>query len=325
MRGGAVERLIFGGAGEADVAALVDAHCRRTLGAGVRERLWTRTSVGVVFGLELDDGRRVVLKAHQPRQSLVSLQVVHATQTMLARQGFPCPRPLAEPALLAHGAATVDELVDAGSFADAHRPPVRRAMAAALADLLALTRPLGAPPALRTVWSLWDGAGLWPPSAHSPIFDFAATATGAGWIDEVARAAKRAGDADDAEFVVHTDWSAKHLRFDADLRVTVVYDWDLRLGTEAQAVGTAAATFTATEQPGVPLAPSPDEVAAFVDDYAAARASAFSADERRAALAVAAYVLAYTARCEHALGRRGDFTSALAAHGPEYLARAGAA
>lgn len=323
IRGRPVERLIFGTAKENEVEAIVERFCREALGARLRQTLFVRTSVGVVFGLDLEDGRQVVLKAHQPRQSVDFLRVVFETESYLADQGFPCPRPVIAPAPIGNGFASVEELVEDGFFADAHNPHIQEAMARVLARLVELTRPLGKPPALRKAWSLWEGDGLWPPTAHSPIFDFAATGEGAEWIDEMASEARRAIPDDGEELIVHSDWSSKHFRFDNDGEITVVYDWDsLALETEMRALGTAAATFTANFELNVFYAPAPDQVTAFIEDYSAARATPLSADEVLAAHAVAAYLMAYTARCEHALGKRGDFTEALTRFGRAYLAPA---
>ena len=66
-------------------------------------------------------------------------------------------------------------------------------------------------------------------------------------------------------------------------------------------------------------APSPDEVTAFIEAYARARPNRLSDTELLGAHAVATYLIGYTARCEHALGKRGDFTQALARFGRAYL------
>lgn len=319
-----MERLIFGTAEEAEIVSVLRRFCSRVLGSVPRETLFVRTSVGVVFGLELESGERVVVKAHQPRQSAAFLRCVFEIQQHLAAAGFPCPRPVTPPAPIGSGLATVEEWVEDGSFADAHSPLVRDAMAQALARLLELTRPLGRPEGFRGAWSLWEGDGVWPPSAHSPIFDFAATASGAGWIDELAGEAK-AGIPGGEELIVHTDWSSKHFRFDGEARITVVYDWDsLALETEVQALGTASATFTANVERNAFLAPSPAEVTGFIAAYSSIRPIPLTKRETLAAHAVAAYLVAYTARCEHALGRRGDFGEALARFGRAYLAPASA-
>ena len=52
----------------------------------------------------------------------------------------------------------------------------------------------------------------------------------------------------------------------------------------------------------MPPWPTPQEASAFVEDYIAARASPFTAEERRAVNAAAVYSLAYATRCVHALG-----------------------
>jgi hypothetical protein len=320
FRGRPVERLIFDTEDEEDVEAMIEGFCRERLGSSVRETLFRRTSVGVVFGVELEDGRRAVVKAHQPRQSIEFLRVVYDTQSHLGQLRFPCPRPLAEPAALGNGFATVEEWIEDGAFADAHNPPIRAAMAHALARLIELTRPLGHPVALRNAWSLWDGDDLWPPTAHSPIFDFRATAEGAAWIDDIAREAKARIPDGGEELIIHSDWSNKHFRFEKDAKITVIYDWDsLALETEMQALGTAAATFTANFELDILLAPTPGEVTSFIEDYSAARTASLSTDEVLAAHTIAAYLIAYTARCEHALGKRGHFTQALAQHRRTYL------
>lgn len=320
FRGEAVERLIFGTAEPDMLHGALDTFCRETLGGSISRVLFRRTSVGATFGLELDDGRRVVVKAHQPRQSSDYLTAAARVQQQLAAVGFPCPTPLAGPAPLGDGLATVEELVDAGEFRDAHEPPVRRELARLLARLVELTSTLEPPPALAKTWSLWRADGLWPVTAHSPIFDFATTQSGAEWIDGLASEAKARIHDDVSELVVHTDWSGKHFRFDEHGRVTVVYDWDsLGVTTEPRAVGIAAATHTSNVELDVDGAPTPEEVAAFVDRYESARSARLSDRERESARAAAAYVVAYTARCEHALGLRGHFTAALARHRSAYL------
>jgi hypothetical protein len=105
-------------------------------------------------------------------------------------------------------------------------------------------------------------------------------------------------------------WSVKYFRFRGD-EVTAVYDWDsLSVDYESIAVGGAAATHTAEfERPWVPRI---EDALAFLEDYESTRERPFSADERRAVHARIAYLLAYTARCEHALGGRSEATSVTA-------------
>ena len=88
----------------------------------------------------------------------------------------------------------------------------------------------------------------------------------------------------------------------------MVYDWDaLSIDREPIVVGFAAATFTATWYLKVrSRAPSPREVERFVPEYEGARGKPFSEPERHAALCTAIYVMAYVARCEHAVDPTGE-------------------
>lgn len=325
---GALEQLVFGTREQARVDAAFDRLCRAHLGAPVAAVEFRAASVGVVAGVRLADGRRVVVKAHPPRESRAALAAIHRVQAHLHREGFPCPRPLLGPTPLANGLAVAEELVDEGAPRDTHDPACRRLMAEALAWHLELAKACGAPPALAGRWTAEAADGLWADEAHSPELDFRATAAGAEWIDALAaEARRRLGRSPRAPVVGHHDWSGKHMRFAGD-RIAVIYDWDsVRLGPEALVAGIAAMTFTTNvDLPQVALAPTPDEVRSFVDDYSAARPTALTAAERAEIAAQATFVAAYVARCEHcAVGDHdagsdpGSFTSALREHGRAYL------
>jgi hypothetical protein len=253
-------------------------------------------SVGALFGLRLDDGSGAALKVHTGRVTREYLDAVQAVQATLSGGAFPCPRPLGMREL-----ATLEEWRDDGEYLDGHDPDVRRAVAALLARLVRTTRDLGPGAGLEPFFSP-PGGPLWR-VPHNVLFDFEATAAGAEWIDEIARAAKEARDGGAGEVVIgHADWTVKHIRFDG-LRPTVVYDWDsLSADYEPVHAGNSAATFTYTEELPVQLWPSADEAGAFLDDYAQARGAPFAAAERRVAGAAAVYGRAYSTRCVHALG-----------------------
>lgn len=322
----AFTRSILGTADPGEVFRRLDAFCEEHLGSGVGEVLFCELSVGAAFGLRLTDGRRIFLKAHPPDRPPEFLRAVRRVQGHLFGRGFPCPRPVVDPAPFGLGLATVDEFVDEGEHVDAHEPAVRRTMARTLARLVELVGEVRDVQGLDLGWR-WPGEGkLWP-KPHNALFDFEATAEGAEWIDEVAAQAKRALDGFDGKVVVgHTDWSVDQIRFEGR-EVSVVYDWDsVRPEREAVVVGTAAATFTATWRFGVPNPPSPEESWAFVEEYEAARQSVFSGEERAAIAAADVYVMAYTARCEHALdpgGKNlpGSFREVLPSHIEAYFRR----
>ena len=252
-------------------------------------------SVGATFGLRLRDGSRVALKVHKLFCDVAYFREVQQVQAALVEASFPAPRPIR-----ADRAFTVEEWIDVGVFRNAHHASVREAMASLLLRLTKLASASGTRPRrtfLRAVGAVW-------PKPHNALFDFEATAAGAEWIDEIGRrslAVERVG----REVVGHLDWAAKHVRFDEQLRPTAVYDWD-SISTELEPVvtGQAAASFTYTEELDRPVArwPAPDESLAFLAEYEHARGAAFDPAERRTAGAACVYLLAYAARCHHAVG-----------------------
>jgi hypothetical protein len=285
-----VERSILGTGDPEEIWRLALAACPDAVNCFAFE-----ASVGVLFGLLLRDGSRVALKIH-PERDASSLEAVQRVQAHLLERRFPCPRPLG-----VQGRATLERWCDEGSYRDAHEPAVRRVVAEHLALLVRLTAKLHPLAGLEPYFQPPD-APLWP-IPHNVLFDFEATAAGAEWIDDIARAAKPLRDARVGELVIgHGDWSVKHFRF-RGLRPTVVYDWS-SLGTDYETtyVGVAADSFTYTAHLPVAVLPTVDEACAFFEDYERARGRPFSLEERRAAHAAAVYGRAYSARCTHAVG-----------------------
>ncbi|MDP9410902.1 MAG: phosphotransferase [Actinomycetota bacterium] len=297
---------VLGTADPGRIASSLKGFCSSMLGSPVEDVLFCEVSIGAAFGLRLSDARRVVLKAHPPDQAPDFLASVHRVQLHLSDRGFPCPRPVLGPTFFGAGLATVDELVDAGEFADAHEPEIRSEMARALARLIELASevPQEALAPLEGPW--WPKDGLWPPP-HNALFDFEATAAGAGWIDEIAMEAKWiVQNTPIGTVVCHGDWSANQMRFEGG-KMSVAYDWDsLRVDKETTFVGHAATHFPYTDHLDVLASPSPEEVKLFVEEYEAARGASFSGPERAALFAAATYSLAYTARCEHAVDPKGN-------------------
>lgn len=279
---------VLGTLDPAKIRARVDA-----LVPGAMEVFFFGASVGAVFGVRLRDGSRIALKLHALFREEQYLDDVQRVQAALADEGLGAPRPLGR-----DGLAVREEWLDDGSFRDAHEPLVRAAMAGVLARFHGVATATGVQPRrpfLRPPGALW-------PKPHNALFDFEATAAGAEWIDEIGRAAREIPGAG-VEVVGHTDWAAKHLRFDDDLNVTAIYDWDsLTTELEPRLVGTAAGSFTYTEELDQPVTlwPTADESLAFIADYEGARDEPFSEEERRAARAAAVYLRAYAARCQHA-------------------------
>lgn len=297
--GPTVEKIVFGTEDPTTITEAFEEFVSRVLSNHISACLFYKVTVGVVVGVELADGNRCVIKAHQPRWSRDLLEASARVQAHLSGTRFPCPRPLADPSPLGLGWATVDAyLPDPGQ--EPIVPEMMAASAQGLAEVVTSCRGLEATPLTHHPFT--TPSGQLYPEPHSPVFDFEATAAGAEWIDELARAAKGLRATDTSEPVIaHSDWSARNVRL-GRTRVLAAYDWDsLVLGPETAAVGAAAATWSALAEPGDPVAPSPEEVVEYVRDYEAARGAPFSGTERRATGGAALWVLAYTARCEHAL------------------------
>jgi Ser/Thr protein kinase RdoA (MazF antagonist) len=297
-----VELAVFGTAAAARIAAVVNSFCRNELDASVDGCLFYASSQGAVFGLELEDHRRVVLKAHRPERSARFLCEVHQVQRHLAGKAFPCPQPILRARPIGRGLAVVDRFLADGDYVDAHVPAIRKEMARALSSLIRLAEPFASsrdlprfPNASIPQGSLWR-------TPHHRMFDFDATQTGAEWIDSAAAAALPKLREGHGDIVVgHSDWSVKDFRF-RDGRITAIYDWDsLVVDREPTIVGQAATHFTMTWRMPVRIAPTPAEITAFLAEYEEARGRSFSAAEQRAVNAAAMYSVAYTARCEHAL------------------------
>ncbi|GCE07057.1 hypothetical protein [Dictyobacter aurantiacus] len=296
---------IFGMAEPRLITEQIDAFCARKLGSGIASTLFYEVSIGVVCGLQLVDGRRIVLKLLGPDESMERLRGVTRVQGYLLEQGYPCTRPICGPLALADGIALVEELDDLGEYHDAHQPLWRRKMAELLAwQLRLLNRPRERFPELDL--ALFDKrlpVGVLWGKPHSNIFDFEATARGAEWIDALARQARGTLDNGSGELVLgHVDWSTKHIRY-LDEQAHVIYDWDsLQLDKEPVLVGHAAMTFTYIPfMPNISDSPSREEMLAFIADYEMARGRPFSAEERRTLAASMTVTMAYGARCEHSL------------------------
>jgi hypothetical protein len=233
------------------------------------------------------------MKIHKLFTDPVYFEQVQRVQAALVATGFPAPRPFGRRALV-----TWEEWIDEGTFRDAHKSDVRSAMARELARFHVLATATGLRPRRPFLGS---AEALWP-KPHNVLFDFEATAAGAEWIDEIGHAARRV-HAVGSEAVGHTDWSAKHLRFDDALQLTALYDWDsVTTEFEPVLVGTAAGSFTYTEELEHPIGvwPTAEESLLFIEEYQGARGERFTDAERQTALAACVYLRAYAARCQHA-------------------------
>src|SRR5262245_1860639 len=181
-----VEQLVWGTSDPAVIAPQLASFCRTELGSFSTRLRFYSVSVGCVVGLELADGRSVVVKVQPGTRDGRYLAACLDVRRALFSAGFPTPRPIGGPIGLGPAWATVEELDDRGTPADAHEPAIRRELASALRRLVELAKPFTANPAFRGAWFTSVPSGQTFPRPHSPRFDFAATAAGAEWIDELA-------------------------------------------------------------------------------------------------------------------------------------------
>jgi hypothetical protein len=298
-----VELAIFECDDASSIAGFLNAFCLRYLGSPVARGLFHQSSIGSVTGVVLEDGRSIVIKVHQPDRSREFLAEVVRIQSYLAERRIFATKVIAGPLPLGRGHAVVEAFTDIGSKADAHRPEIRAALAAGLYAIVQACDPLVDGSALGPGVLGSTGTTLWP-TPHSKLFDFAASAKGAEWIDEVAARARERMNPVGKNVIAHGDWRAEHVRF-LDNTPVVAFDWDsLCCDREPALIGAVAHGFRADwSQADNRQAPSLDEARAFVRDYERARGKVFSAEERRLCGACLAYASAYTARCGHAGGR----------------------
>jgi hypothetical protein len=88
---------IFGEAGSARVWDEVVSFCDRELAAGPADLLFFTMSVGAVFGLRLDDGRKVVLKVHLARERTIGSRASRASSGTSVHGASRVPGPSESP------------------------------------------------------------------------------------------------------------------------------------------------------------------------------------------------------------------------------------
>ncbi len=321
-----VDRAVFGTEDAGEIASLLGGFCASSLGSPVAHARFYKVSVACVAGLDLADGRSVVVKAQRGDRREGYLFACAAFRRLLVSEGFPCPRPLSGPVRVGPALVTAEERMTAGSPGDAHEPAIRRAITESLARLVSLGERFAEPESFGRAWFSGLPEGRVFPRPHSPSFDFEATKEGAEWIEAYAAEARaRRASAEGPRVIGHFDYRVEHLRFDAG-HVVASFDWDsLHHEHLPVLVGSLAPHFTADwQREDLRRAPSLDEMRAFVADFEVARKQAFTVAERATLSAALVYAMAYTARCNHASSPReegwnGDLRPTLREHGRTLL------
>jgi Phosphotransferase enzyme family len=319
-----VELAIFDSGDSLLIARAIDAFCLEHLGAPVARGIFYQSSIGSVTGVELEDERQIVIKAHQPDRTRDFLAEIGRIQSHLAERGVFAPRIVAGPLSLGKGHAMVESFIGIGATADAHRPEIRRALARGLRSIVATCASLVPSTTLGPGLLAVSATKLWP-KPHSRLFDFEATSRGAEWIDEIAARARQSMAPAGARVISHIDWRQEHVRFVGEEPVAA-FDWDsLCCDFEPALLGFVAHAFCADwSRETRAQVPTLQESLAFISDYEEARGNALSVEERRLSHACLVYACAYSARCGHVPGRDdratdGTFQHFLWAHGAHLL------
>ncbi len=266
-----------------------------------------------VWGIELADDRRVVVKARADPGGRVP-SILEAQQ-LLALRGFPCPLPMTE-AVPIDGWGTVhaEAWLEAGEVELDDRPAAAGRFAELLARQVGLCADLMvAPPLPNPPWLAWgdDDDDPWPRSIAPRVPEAAA------------RSRARLNRPDAAELgqvLGHADWETQHIRWEAGVAV-VVHDWDsLSWLSEATLAGVASGTFVSNLVPT--LAPLPSS-AAFLKCYQECRGRAFTPAETELAWAASLWTACHNARTQAEHGREPVAERAVLAQWEERLRLAG--
>jgi Ser/Thr protein kinase RdoA (MazF antagonist) len=296
------ERAVHGAVTVLELHRFLDSWAWNRLGSAIADVRFRAGRIDAVWGVELQDGRAVVIKAHRNPVDLDAAEATIDAQRVLAAAGFPCPVPLAGPDEIEGRVLTAETLL-VGTRPDGRDPAIRRLLAEGLARHIGILRArpdlvprAGSGPS----WCRYHG-GPWP-VPHDTLVDFRSALAGFEWLDAFGQ---RAADQvlthreTDRILVGHADWYAGNTTV-VDGLLVGTFDWELVADTEAVIAGFAASCYASSPTGGGGLS-TPEEVAAFLRDYEEVRGQPLSERERRAAAAAAAWILAFNARWQAAL------------------------
>ncbi|WP_433513007.1 hypothetical protein ACQP2T_56775 [Nonomuraea sp. CA-143628] len=282
----------------------VRAWCERWLGSTPVRELFRTGHLSVVLGVELADGRAVVLKR---RPASARLQGCVEVQRHLSRAGFPCPSPLTDAAPLVPRTATAETPAPSGHWtvtAETYLPggaqldrdaDRSRLFAEALARFIRLAPSPDAVPSVAPAppWVGWahGSASVWPwPDDMDVDLN---TRPGPAWLDDLGRRVRdRLLAVRHAPVIGHGDWESQNLRWQGR-QLHAVHDWDSVVSLPEPAIaGAAAAVFTETGEPFE--AATIEETDRFLEAYA--EGLGWGAEEHEVAWAAGLWVRAFNAK-----------------------------
>lgn len=231
-------------------------------------------------------------------ESLGRVTACVGLQRMVAREGFPCPRPLADAGTLGGGyVISAEQWCPGGDVLRGDNAGTARRSAALLAWLIAVLQAqpladLGPPPP----WVHWNppGHGLWPPDGAVDRMDQGLIPVAVQ--DTARRVSVRLRKAGLQPVPGHGDWEAQNIRWKSG-SPAAVYDWDSLVSLpEAAIVGAASGAFASVETPSLA---SIDSSEAFISSYESERGRTFTRNEREVAWAASLWPALHNARGEH--------------------------
>ncbi len=294
--------------------------CLDHLGGEPADVLFQLQQVSMVFGLQLQGGTDVVVKARADDGRAASCV---AAQAWLAERGYPCAGPLTPVVSVGSLAVHAEEFRPGGEVLHGDSPDVAVRCAEVFARLMAeLADVTVAPPLPNPPWVRWDhaGPGVWPAIDWLDSRD--QSAVPAYVVDTAERARGRLLAARLPCVLGHADFEAQNLRWHGR-ELWAVHDWDsLAWQPEAALAGAASGSFASDGPPT--LAPI-ESSEAFLVAYQGLRERMFTAEEQEIAWAASVWMAAYNAR-EEALvhGSTPVCRNALRAQAAERLRRANA-
>ncbi len=272
--------------------------CEQSLGARPVGVLFRAGHLAQVIGVELAGGRTAVVKIRpfDPR-----IAGCAAVQDRLAAAGFPCPAPLAGPAVMSGYAVTAETYLPGGQQLQAEHG------AAPFAALLA--RLIRSAPAVADVpplspsppWAGWNhrGSRLWPDrDDHGRDLN---DMPGPRWVDDAGRRVRHRMISYAAPLRIgHGDFESQNICW-AGERALAVHDWDSVIAQpEAAIAGLASAVWPARGDPG--QAATVGQTADFITAYQAAAGMDWNERDIQHAWAAGLWVRLFNAKKDAAQG-----------------------
>ncbi len=297
----------------------MSAWCLDQFGATPSRELFGRRQASHVVGVELTDGRSVVVKQRHDENGRAASCV--AAQQALADLGFPCARPLTGVSFVDGMAVHAEEWRPGGEIRTGSDAETAAAFGRLYGRTMTATMAVSVPrPLPNPAWLRWSEQQWFPQLWWQA--DWVRTAPMPQLIWDVAgRIRHRLADLTLPPVLGHADWETQNLRWCGN-EAFLVHDWDsLAWLPEAVLTGAAAGGFASNGS--ATLAPVHSS-AAFLAEYQCTRGRRFSREESEVAWAASLWPAVYNARTQLMFDQPPTALSALTEQAGCRLALAGA-